>query len=255
MRSSLWLALSASTVAFAIACGGGEASTSGAAGAKAADARRSTEVEHEPCEGGGEAVDVNGDGKPDIRRIMAGGREVCRVTDLNRNGKPDLYQYFDGAGNLRRREADYDESGVVDAIEIYEAGKLVRVEYDTLGRHRIDTWDFFDPATGKRIRRERDTHGSGRVDQWWTWEGEKVTIAFDRDGDGHPDPNEPLILGDNGASAAPKDAGPPPSTASQIGSMDAGSPAASVQPLSTPAPTASAAADAGAPKTKPRGKR
>jgi two-component system response regulator GlrR len=28
--------------------------------------------------------------------------------------------------------------GVVDAIEYYQAGKLVRVEYDTLQRHRLD---------------------------------------------------------------------------------------------------------------------
>ena len=252
VRSSLCLALAASAVPLALACGGGEVSVS-AGGSKAEEAPRSTEVQHEPCEGGGEAVDVNGDGKPDIRRVMAGGRETCRVTDLNRNGKPDLYQYFDGAGNLRRREADYDESGVVDAIEIYEGGKLARVEYDTLGRHRIDTWDFYDPATGKRVRRERDTHGSGRVDQWWTWEGEKVTIAFDRDGDGHPDPNDPIVLGDNGATQ-PKDAGPPPSTASQVGAMDAGSPTPAAQPVADPTP-APAAADAGAPKTKPRGKR
>src|SRR4029078_12740662 len=167
----------ASTVGSAIGCGGA-AATVGRHG-KPPVVQPSATIEHKPCESGSkvEPVDVNGDGKPDIRKVYgSNGREVCRVTDLNRNGKPDLYQYFDGAGNLRRREMDYDESGVVDAIETYEGGKLVRVEYDTLAHHRLDTWDFSDPATGKRVRRERDSRGSGHIDQWWTWEGDKVSV-------------------------------------------------------------------------------
>lgn len=239
-----------------LACGGGEAG--GGGDAKTPSAKRSTSIEHEPCEGGkADAVDVNGDGKPDIRRVYGGsGREACRVTDLNRNGKPDLFQYFDAAGNLRRREADYDESGVVDAIEHYENGKLVRVEYDTLARHQLDTWDFYDPATAKRIRRERDSRGTGHIDQWWTWEGEKVSIAFDRNGDGQPDPTETLVLGGSGGGPAPVDAGPPPSTASTLAALDGGGVTPSPQAPATPAPASEKpmATDAGAPKTKPRGK-
>lgn len=217
------------------ACGGGGDEAEGG-NAKVPQSKRSTEIQHEACEGAGDAVDVNNDGKPDIRHVRASnGRESCRVTDLNRNGIADLFQYFDAAGNLRRREADYDESGVVDAIETYEGGKLVRVEYDTLARHRIDTWDFFDAASGKRVRRERDTKGTGKVDQWWTWEGEKVTIAFDRDGDGQPDPTNTVALGESSGPEAAKDAGPAPSTASQVGSLDAGaSPVSAIVPNATP---------------------
>jgi hypothetical protein len=238
------------------ACGGGGEDAAQGGVAKSAQANRSTVIEHEPCEGRAEAIDVNNDGKPDIRRVVgANGREACRVTDLNRNGKPDLYQYFDAAGNLRRREADYDESGVADAVETYENGKLVRVEYDTLAHHRVDTWDFFDPASGKRVRRERDSKGEGKIDQWWTWDGDKVTVAFDRDGDGNPDPNETITLGESGGGPIVKDAGPPPSTASQVGSLDAG-PALmpAIQPNATPFDAGSLSPfDAGA-KTKPRGK-
>ena len=54
-----------------------------------------------------------------------------------------------------------------------------------------------DPKTGRPahpIRRERDTTGDGTVDQWWTWEGSKVSIASDRNGDGKVSPAEFLII-------------------------------------------------------------
>jgi hypothetical protein len=173
-------------------------------------------LEHETCEESGnrvEVLDTNGDGKPDIRRVFdKSGHELCRVADLNHDGKPDLYEYFDSGGNVRRREFCYDDTGVVNAIEHYEGGRLAKREYDTSGQHRIDTWDYFDPGvpmdpkTGRPLhpsRRERDRTGNGRVDEWWTWQGDKVSIARDMNGDGKPDPASLLILG--GA----EDAGPP----------------------------------------------
>ncbi len=126
--------------------------------------------------------------RPTSRRSYDGsGHELCRVVDLNHDGKPDLYEYFDASGAVRRREADYDENGVIDSVEFYEGGALVKREYDTTGQHRVDTWDYFDKTTGKRVRRERDTTNDGRVYQWWTWNGDKITIAIDKDGDGKPD--------------------------------------------------------------------
>src|SRR5262249_45832251 len=92
-------------------------------------------LEHESCEESGnrvEVLDLNGDGKADIRRVFSKGtgREICRVVDLNHDGKPDLYEYFDGNGTVRRREFCYDDTGVVNAIEHYEAGRLAKREYD-----------------------------------------------------------------------------------------------------------------------------
>lgn len=202
------------------ACGGNDKVT-GVADAKLPEGVRSESLVHEPCQEAGsrvELLDTNKDGKQDIRRVFdKSGHEICRVADLSFDGKPDLYEYFDADGTIRRREYCYDDTGVVNAIEYYEGGKLVRREYDMTGMHRIDTWDWFDPGaaldakTGRPVhpsRRERDTTGDGRVDQWWTWNGDRVTIAVDSNGDGKPDPASVLTLGasdadDAGAPSAP----------------------------------------------------
>jgi hypothetical protein len=178
------------------------------------------------------------------------GKELCRITDLDHDGKPDMFEYYDVNGQLRRREADYDTSGVVNAVEFFENGKLARRELDTTGQHRIDTWDYFDTTSGKRLRRERDSTNDGKVDQWWTFDGDKVTIAMDRNGDGKPDPTDVVTIGgDNGppdagappvADAAVAAAAPPPVPTSTDISIDAGPPPA---------------ADAGAPSKKKAGKK
>lgn len=204
--------------ATALGCGGGD---SGVGKAKLPEGVRSQTIEHEACNESGhkvETVDVNNDGKPDIRRVYDGAQEVCRISDLNRDGKPDMFEYYDKTGQLRRREADYDDNGIVNAIEIYENGKLVRAELDTTNQGKIDTWDTFDPVTGKRVKRERDATGDGRVDQWWTYNGDQVTIAMDKNGDGLPDPESVITLGasgqaiptpEPGATAAPPPPAPP----------------------------------------------
>jgi hypothetical protein len=232
---------------------GGESSESGISGAKIPGGSRSETIAHEACDEGGnrvEKLDANGDGKADIKRIYdKGGHELCRIADLNHDGKPDMYEYYDPNGQLRRRESDYDDSGVVDMIEFYEGGKLVRKELDTTGQHRIDTWDFFDPASGKRTRRERDTTNDGRVDQWWTYDGDKVTIQMDKNGDGVPEPESTVVIGGGGdtkdggtgAPVAADDASaPPPPVAPARADLDAGP---------TPSP-GTGPVDAGPPKRK-----
>lgn len=239
-----------------IACGSGDASVT--ADSKLPTGAHAESMDHEACNEAGnkvELLDTNNDGKPDIRRVYAGGKEICRISDLNRDGKPEMFEYYDAAGQLRRREADYDDSGVIDSIEVFENGKLVRRELDTSGEHRLDTWDYFDPATGKHTRRERDSMHTGHIDQWWTWEGDKVTIAFDKNGDGKPDPADTVVLGGTATSSASSTAFPaadagPPSTASSF-SLDGG---AAVAPVITPTTTDSPILDAGAPKPKTKTK-
>ena len=248
--------------AFALGCGGGD---SGVGNAKLPDGVRSQAIEHEACDESGhkvETVDVNNDGKPDIRRVYDGAQEICRISDLNRDGKPDMFEYYDKTGQLRRREADYDDNGIVNAIEIYEGGKLVRSELDTTNQGKIDTWDTFDPTTGKRVKRERDATGDGRVDQWWTYNGDQVTIAMDKNGDGLPDPDAVITLGASGQAITPPEPGAPAAPTSPEPGAPA-APAAPAAPTSpeppSPPPAASApsdlspAGDAGAPTVPHRG--
>ncbi len=202
--------LGLSALAAAWACGGalGEAGS-----AKLPDGVRSRTIEHEACEDKlgrrVESVDIDNDGKPDIRRVFSGPTELCRISDLNHDGKPDMFEYFDSEGRLRRREADYDDNGIVNSIQVYQDGKLVSAELDTSSQGFIDTWDTFDPATGKLLKRERDGNGDGRIDQWWEFHGDQVTIASDRNGDGLPDPESVITL----QSSTFSPVGPPPSSA------------------------------------------
>src|ERR1700760_4954847 len=73
----------ASAVFAVAACGG---SAPGAT--KAADSSRPEALQHEPCDtsaGKLETLDTNGDGKPDITRVLdkTSGKEICRIGDLN----------------------------------------------------------------------------------------------------------------------------------------------------------------------------
>jgi hypothetical protein len=225
----------------AVGCGG---SVHENASAKPPETARAESLKHEDCSitsNRVEAVDTNGDGKPDIQRVFdkGSGKEVCRIGDLNHDGKPDLYEYFDASGAVRRREFCYDDTGVVNAVEHYDNGKLVAREYDAAGQHRIDTWDFFDPSvapdpkTGRPAhpaRRERDTTGDGHIDQWWTWNGDKVTIAVDRSGDGKPDPESTIVLGPDNAPVQQDTSGDAPAATPPSGSS---SPAPSPSPSSS----------------------
>jgi hypothetical protein len=218
-------------------------------------------LDHEACDESGhriESLDTNNDGKTDVKKVydQASGKEICRITDVDHDGKPDMYEYFDASGALRRREAGYDQSGVIDAIEDYRNGKLAKRELDTTGQHRVDTWDYFD-ATGKIARRERDSTNDGRVDQWWTFEpGDKVVIAIDRNGDGKPDPADSVTIGGtdepSSSRGAPAivDAGPPAPAVYVPAGMDA----SALPPPPPPLATAAVAApiDAGAASAKPK---
>jgi hypothetical protein len=233
-----------------VACGSGQPAVGDA---KTPGATPGTALVHEDCSESGnkvETLDTNGDGKPDIRRVFnkGSGREICRIVDLNHDGKIDMYEYYDGSGNVRRREYCYDDSGQVNAIEYYDAGKLSKREYDTTGLHKIDTWDWFDTSaptdakTGRPVhptRRERDVTGDGHTDQWWTWSGDNVSVAVDNDGDGKPDPTSTITLDKTGQPV--DDSAPPPPPA----------PAASAASSAAPAASAAASAPAALGLTNP----
>ena len=173
----------------AVGCGDGN---SGVANAKLPEGVRSQAIEHEACDESGnkvEMLDANNDGKPDIKSVSKDGREICRITDLNHDGKPDMFEYFDATGQLRRRESDYDDNGdrQLDRVLRERQAGSARARHDEPG-HASTRGTPTIPRPGARIKRERDSTGDGKIDQWWTYEGDKVTIAMDRNGDGMPDP-------------------------------------------------------------------
>jgi hypothetical protein len=64
------------------------------------------------------AVDVNGDGRPDVVKYFAAGQLVREEIDLNFDGKPDVWSYYEG-GRLVRKESDFDGDGKADKVERY----------------------------------------------------------------------------------------------------------------------------------------
>lgn len=250
--------LSALLIGAAGGCGGGgaqPASTPSGAGGPSVPLA----IEHEPCDvesSSATKVDSNGDGKPDIVRVMSGGKEVCRAVDLNLDGRADSYLYFDSNGALRRRESDFDRDGKIDEIAEYAGGVVVRKSRETNLDGKLDTWDFYEG--GKLVRRLRDADGNGRVDQWWTWphadKPDCPVIASDRNGDGQPEPGDLVDTcappPDATAAASGSPAPPSPSVASAASASASGSsppapPASSATPAtaapsSSPAPAASA---------------
>ncbi len=208
------------------ACGGTEPTSKPATSADPkAVAGVDEKIIHEKCDssmGKVETVDANNDAKPDITLVVdKGGRNLCRITDLNHDGKPEMVEYWDDAGNLRRRELSFENTEAVTAIELYKGGKLSLRTLDTTGQRRIDTWDYYDD-TGRRIKRERDTSNAGHIDQWWTFNVDgTVTIAVDRRGDGQPDPESTITVTAGGA-AVTADAGPAPAPGASASNSDAG---------------------------------
>ncbi len=157
---------------------------------------RSTDIVHEACTGGQvESLDTNEDGKFEVIRRTEGDRLLCTEADVNGDGRADYSSFYDAAGKLRRHEADFDDDGAPNVMEIFEAGVLRERDYDALGRGKLDTWDFFAADGKTRTSRERDLNGDGKIDQWWTWSGEQITVTFDTNDDGVPDPFGQLSIG------------------------------------------------------------
>lgn len=152
--------------------------------------RRDTTITHEECDteaSGAERIDANGDGKPEIVVVRAGGKELCRAVDLNMDGVVDRWSYLDAAGKLRRQESDYDRDGRIDEIAIFQGGVPVEKHSATTLHHRLDTWHYYEK--GRLVRTERDSNGDAVVDQWWEYTTpECPLIHSDVNNDGRPDP-------------------------------------------------------------------
>jgi hypothetical protein len=154
------------------------------------DTKRRTRVLHEECDiasAGSERLDANGDGRADITIVRAQGRELCRAVDINFDGVVDTWSYMNPAGQLRRREHDFDRDGQIDEISIYAAGVVVRKQRATTNVGRLDTWEYYE--NGTLVRAERDSDGDETVDQWWEYTRAGCPLMHsDANRDGKPDP-------------------------------------------------------------------
>lgn len=176
----------------AAGCAGSTPSASGP-GQGGEVTHRDIKVTHAPCavdSASAEKINLGGDSRPDTIIVRSGGVEVCRSIDLNFDGLVDSWVYKDAAGNVTRRENDYDRDGRIDEIDLYQGGVIVEKQRATTLVGRLDTWQFYQG--GKLARAERDSDGDAQIDQWWEYpkpdSPECPLIHSDVDGDGHPDP-------------------------------------------------------------------
>jgi hypothetical protein len=132
-------------------------------------------------------VDVNGDGRADIRHVQVDGVRQCSEVDLNFDGHVDVVRFYGPDGRtVVREEHDFDFDGRLDQIAFFEDGRLVRKELDTNFNNRIDTWLWCED--GKVTRAERDRRGNGEVDTWEFFEGGLLAqVAYDLNNDGKPE--------------------------------------------------------------------
>jgi len=200
-------------------------------------AQRDTELKHEPCDvTASDAVrlDANGDGRPEIIRVVDGARELCRAVDINMDGTIDVFVYYDEAGQVRRRESGFDRDARPDEVAIYQNGILLRKERETNNDTRIDTWDYYEH--GRLAREERDSTGDGYVDQWWVFNRPDnpkcAVVSADNNGDGKPDEGSLIDLCKDEQPMAPTPPAPP------------------AAPAPAPATTAPAPATTAAPPTE-----
>jgi len=136
-------------------------------------------------------LDLDQDGKPDVRKIYQAGAEnevlICREADMNFDGVRDLFVFFDlETGQKKRDEVDLDHDGKVDIITTYIGGKPIKQELDTNSDSLIDRVRFLDGDVPQRV--EGDTDGDGRIDYWEYYDGGRLLrIGMDTDGDGKAD--------------------------------------------------------------------
>lgn len=196
-----WLAVAALLGAFALSCGGEEATRRrrARAGTRAqAMSGSHADQDRGRCDRQGREVvdqDTDGDGAGDVRKVYVrvtrpGGQAVqvmvCREIDLNHDGVKDVVRYYTDEGRPLREEADRDFDGRIDAVNFFESGMVVRREVDANHDGRVDGWTYLE--RGLPTRGERDVNGDGRKDHWEYYEqGRVVRVGEDLDGDGRVD--------------------------------------------------------------------
>lgn len=133
--------------------------------------------------------DKNGDGKIDTWAFMDGAVLKYIEQDRNGDGQPDRWEYYEEGtisrpGRILRADEANGSSRLVTRREQYEDGLIRRVIDDTDADSRPDKWETYD--AGRLVRVDLDLVGKGYPSQRLTYgEGGVVTrVETDPDGDG-----------------------------------------------------------------------
>lgn len=117
-------------------------------------------------------LDESGDGKVDAWETYAGGRMTAREVDRDGNGTRDAF-YVYTAGALTEERHDTKGSGKIDRIVRYQGGHIAVVEEDRDADGQIDAWSHYaTDASGDEVvvKVERDTKGDGKPDTFEIFE-------------------------------------------------------------------------------------
>ena len=109
-------------------------------------------------------LDTDHDGTIDRWEYYTEDQQVEKVgMSRGRDGKVDAWGFYAGDGSLARLEVSTRRNEVVNRVEFYEEGSLVRAEEDSNADWTIDKWETFD--SGRLTSVSLDTVSQGMPDR------------------------------------------------------------------------------------------
>jgi hypothetical protein len=148
-------------------------------------------------------IDQDGDGRIDRWEHYRPDQRIEKLGFSRRhNGIEDAWSFTGGDGRVERIELSTHQNNVVDRIEHYEHGLMVRAEEDSNGDGAIDKWESYD---GQRLASVAfDTLHRGMPDRRLTYSPAGVaTLEIDRRGDGRFAPVSSAAPALRGSSTLP----------------------------------------------------
>jgi hypothetical protein len=122
----------------------------------------------------------------------------CQQTGASSAASERIHPEYDATGTLKRLEWDSKGDGKIDTWGYMDGAQVVRVEVDEDGDGKVDRWEYHRTTTQERApsgpdktieRIERSTRHDGTVSRWeyFDTDGALTRIEEDTDGDGKVD--------------------------------------------------------------------
>jgi hypothetical protein len=126
--------------------------------------------------------DSNDDGRFDTFSYMDGATILRIEIDQNEDGKIDRWEYYGPGKVLERVGFSRAQNGIEDAWQYFDRfGAMTRIEMSsTRGKNGplIDRIEYYEH--GVVVRAEEDTDHDGAIDKWETYDGDRLAaVAFD----------------------------------------------------------------------------